>query len=734
MRIVPKRLVTLLGPSIFVVCNIFLFGPFTVYQGNINEFVVPLTSILSFFLFPALIIVLVLCSIGLLLPEGIHRRYVSILFILGILIWVQGNFLVWKYGLLDGQGIDWTRNVWRGWVDGSLWLVLFVLAILFYRQLYKMAAFASIVLISLQLVLLVSASIQKPEIWKVKSSLPISNTPPKEIFEFSSKQNVIHVILDEFQSTLFEEIINKDADYYYSVLEGFTFFKETTGSFPTTLLSIPAILSGRTYKNDIPMRKFIYSVLEGKTIPNILYDSGYEVDLIHTVHFYRKGRCSNSYLIPVPYGVTKQQYEQANSAAILDVVFFRCVPHVLKKAVYNNQVWLPILNLNKKGTKHREAARHFAHKAFLQDLIDNMSVKRSKPVYKFIHLTTTHWPIVLNEDCEYAGKILPFTWENIEIQAECSLNHFIEFLNRLKVIGAYESSLIIVNADHGYFHVPNSIDHVHLSNLDNQLGGDGDIVSNNEQFGKIVASALPLMAIKLPYRKGHLRISKAQTTLTDIPATICSILNLNDKFSGRSVFEIDSNEERERKFYYYDKIQNIDEVFFDHFDEFIINGSVFDRASWRLGLTYHSPELSYQTQKIDFGTKEAFRFLRFGWSAKEMCPKDGLTFNWALGNSASIFLSLPKNEAVRLTANVKTLKFNKPQHVTVKVDNKEIGTWKLSHNWVWQKYSIVIEPDENRPDVSIMEFTFSQHRKPQEEGDSRPLAVLFESVTLSEPT
>lgn len=726
MHVVLQRVLAVLSPSIFIVSNILLFGPFTVYQGNINELVVPFTSILSIFLFPGLILVSVLSAIGLLLPKELHRRYISILFILGILIWLQGNVLVWKYGLLDGQGIEWAKNVWRGWVDGTLWVLLLITAYLFYRQTYKIAAFASGVMVSLQLVFLVFMSVQKPEIWKEREKFSLPVSPPQEIFQFSSKQNIIQVMLDSFQSDIFQEIIDEEADHYYTALEGFTFFKETTGSFPTTKMSIPAIFSGQNYQNDITMPKFRNNVLKGRTITNVLYDCGYEVDFVNI----RGGRCSNIYYIPTPYGVTKQQYEKANSALILDLVLFRYAPHFIKKSIYNNQEWLiQRLLFTQVGLlthAKKKMFYYFSSKAFLNDIIANISVNRGKPVYKFFLLFTTHYPIVVDKDCEYAGKTLPHTRENTKRQCKCSLDHFIEFLNKLKLIGIYESSLIILQADTG------AGQKVKMKNMDTQL--DGDLISNKESLGKIVGSALPLMAIKPPNCKGPLNISEAQTTLTDIPATISSILNLNEKFNGQSVFEIDPNEVRERKFYYYKwRHENWQDDYFDHMDEFIIKGSVFDRASWRSGLTYHSPAKSlYKTEKIDFGTNEATSFKRFGWGGNEEGSKKGYTFNWALGSSASIFLSLPKNKAVLLTANVKSLPFSKSQHITIKMDGKEIGSWELSAPWNLVKHSIVIEPDEHRPDVSVAEFFFSQHRSP--EGDLRPLAVQFESLTLSELT
>jgi len=193
------------------------------------------------------------------------------------------------------------------------------------------------------------------------------------------------------------------------------------------------------------------------------------------------------------------------------------------------------------------------------------------------------------------------------------------------------------------------------------------------------------------------------------------------------------NEIRERKFYYYEwQHKNWQSQYLDYLTEFIIKGSVFDKTSWRLGPTYHSPKrISYKTEKIDFGTDKALQFFRFGWSDNEIST-EGETFNWAVGNSASLFLSLPKDKAVVLTANIQSLSFDKPQVIIIKVDSRKIGTWELTPAWKLEKHSIVIEPDKDRPDMSIVEFNFSQYRQPT--GDPRTLAVAFESITLSEET
>ena len=708
-----QKILSVLPPIIFILSNIFLFGPFTIYQGNVGEFGISFISIIKVFLLPSLILGSILSTLGISLSDKLHKRYVSVLFVLGLLFWIQGNVFVWKYGLFDGQGIDWTRARWRGWLDGALWLILLTSSFIFYKKYFKIVTTTSILIICLQIVFTGFSSIWKPDIWK--SDFLGLNVTPKWVGEFSASKNVIHFILDAFQSDIFEEIIERDREDYSKALEGFTFFKEATGSFPTTYLSVPAILSGQVYQNDIPILDFFKQTLTGKTIPNVLYDKGYEVDLIPAIETYRQGKSTHSYLIPDPYIGTIQDYKHAKSALMIDLVLFRNMPHFIKRYIYRDQQWF-IQKWFVQDTCMQ--FRHFGHEAFLRDIINTISPNRDKPVYKFYHFMTTHVPLLVNKDCECAGAVLPQTRENVFIQSKCSLDHFIEFLIKVKSLGIYDNSLIILQGDHG------SVASV-------ELGGQDDQSEGYDISSSVVASALPLMLIKPPGSNGPLRISKAPVMLSDVPATINSVLHLNDTFPGQSVFKILPEEIRERRYYDYRwKNSNWQSDYLPPLIEYTIIGSVFNRDSWQLGKQNpRAKNISFKTQEIDLGTDSATNYLRHGWGGNER-SEQGLTYMWALGKSASVFLSLPKNKAVRMTANVNSVIFPKPQVVTIKVDGQIIGSWTLSNRWQWQEPNIIIEPSEKRPDVSIIEFLFSQQL--MQKNDQRPLAVLFESITLDE--
>ena len=89
-------------------------------------------------------------------------------------------------------------------------------------------------------------------------------------------------------------------------------------------------------------------------------------------------------------------------------------------------------------------------------------------------------------------------------------------------------------------------------------------------------------------------------------------------------------------------------------------------------------------------------------------------------------IPLAKDKDVTLTANIRSARFDQPQIVTVKVDGAMVGQWELGTPEVWQSHSIVIEPDRNRPDASIVDFEFSQQLSPEEYRK----AVAFESIKL----
>jgi hypothetical protein len=582
-----KNFSALLGPILLIVINLFIIGPFTLFLGNIGEFRFPLSQLIVFFILAAIILLLVLVTIGILLPN--NQRYISILLSLGVLIWFQGNILVWKYGLMDGQGINWQHNVWRGWLDGALWVLLILAAVIFYKPIFKIAKFLSLLLLSFQLLLMGVQSFQTPKVWLSKSKSRLGTPPPQAIFDFSRKQNVILIILDGFQTDIFEEIIQENQEYN-SILQGFVFFKNTSGAFPTTKMSLPAILSGKLYKNQTNMTRYIRKQMRRKTIHRVLIKAGFEVDLV-CGRMYRGSRnhFTNYYRVIRPYGVSKSKFLLSNSTLVFDLVLFRHVPHFLKRVIYNDQAWFThgLVNREEISTFHYLGSRNF-----FNDFMKNISNTREKPVYKLIHLMHPHPPIVVDKDCKFCDKVLPTTRENLKNQGRCGLNQVVEFLNQLKSMQIYDSSLIIIQADHGAGIPPRS--------EDSDTPRTADFKKNNKKLLSIMGSAASLMLIKKPFSHGEMTTSTVPASLTDMPATLCHLLNLGKRFPGKSIFKLKPGEKRKRYYHYHPwKHQNWKDKFFESLEEYIIEGSIFNPKSWKKGQTFQPGMLLDKKSKTE---------------------------------------------------------------------------------------------------------------------------------------
>jgi hypothetical protein len=710
------RLALSLLPPLFLVLNLFLFLPVAVYQGNVEEFHVALKSILLQLLLPAAVLLVILAVAGFALRPGARMRLAAFIFATAVLVWIQGNLLVWRYGVFSGKDIEWGRYAVSGWVDSLIWIGGIALAVFFWKPVSKIAVFGSVVFISLQIASGAYSGFRNPAAWKAYAGTSEGRTPPTGLFAFSSGQNVLQIVLDGFESGFLAESIASDGDKYAKALDGFTWFDQATASFPSTQMSVPAILSGRIYENEVPTREFIRRVNRGSTVGNLLWDHGYEVDLICSPVFSFKASSSISYDVDVPYGVTQTQYDRVNGARMLDLALFRGAPQPLKRIIHNNQQWFVRRLVGRKIGKLEFSL--FSHKAFLDDMIRKMSLSGSKPVYKYLHLMTMHPPILVDRDCGFAPG-LPLSRKNRIAQARCALDQLAEFLAALKKAGVYDSALIVLQADHG------SDAGIPL------LHDDGNWIQKGlpEKPSVLASLATPLLAVKPPRAAGPLKTSEAPVELADVPMTISSLLNLPDTFPGRNVFSVEPGESRERRFIYYNWMKtNWENEYFEALDEFIISGDPRDWSSWRLARALKPPEVSFETSRIDFGIRQSNRFKRAGWGTNDKDPADGINMNWALGRSASIGVSLPADKPVVMTALVKSHPFQKAQVITVRVDRRVVGKWILDAPWIPAEYSVEIPPREGRPKVSLIEFEFSERLEPSSANGAR--AVQFRTITF----
>jgi len=187
----------------------------------------------------------------------------------------------------------------------------------------------------------------------------------------------------------------------------------------------------------------------------------------------------------------------------------------------------------------------------------------------------SHRPTVGNERCEFDG-FHRTTKANVINQSRCGLLGVVAVLRRMRELGIYQQSLIVLMGDHGAW-VP--VDTL-MNEQDNRTGVQPIWV----------AMATPVLAVKPPGVMGKLRVSGAPTSVVDVPATISDLLGLNTQFDGVSVFSISNEAQRMRSHLGYEYGTNPEaEDYLFPIQEYLVYGNTLDASAWYPGDNHLPP-------------------------------------------------------------------------------------------------------------------------------------------------
>ena len=568
------RVRTLLCPALLGPCQVLLLGPLTVHATNRAEFLAPVWRLAPGWIWLLAPVVGTLVAIGLVLPTRWFVRYVAVLFAIGVLLWVQGNVLLAEYGPLDGEGLDLAAHAWRAPLELGMWIGTIALAALFGAAITSAASVGSLLLVTLQgivLLLPLAAPPQPTSAGDPASPAATWRLPPPEIYQLSRTRNLIHIVLDMFPTERLIEIVDADRATFDRDWPGFTIFADHLGAFPTTKASMPAMYSGRAYRNEVAFDVFVARDAQ-PTVSQVLQHQGFHRRSLSAYGGHPledpAGDPAIQYTIPSPYS-TFRNYRDVTAAQLLDLSLFRHVPHGAKAAIYRDQQWL----LQPWVAARREvvAERAFSDVAFLTEFAQRATLGGDAPVYTFLHLLTPHTPVVTTADCTYPGQREAFTVESYTAQARCALSGVRALLDRLRALDLYESSAIVLTSDHGRLFPPVADDPFRETS------------SPAGPLDQIVPHATPFLAVKPVGSQGALRVSSAPTALTDVPATLLDLVGLpNTLGRGVSVFAL-GPEPRERTYAHYEwgNRNNWNTgPFFDVLHVFSVTGPVTTPESW----------------------------------------------------------------------------------------------------------------------------------------------------------
>lgn len=420
---------------------LMVFAPLEVYLTNKNEFWFGPKQILPIITCCLAVSILVLYGIYWLIRRN-KRFSVVYTILLGILIglYIQGNYIPRNYGVLDGTDIQWDQFANYGVASIILWAVIALLVIFACIKLNKIIYWAGQIIcacfLAVQIITIGVLILQIPTYSKNINTVVTS----QGLYELSDNKNVVVFLLDAFDSSILLDMLERDeGEKCKQVLEDFTYYPDASGGYPSTMGSLPFILTGKWYENEVPYAEYVENAYKETDLYDVLQEENYNIGLYTDSLFINSqtDRYENvftgQYQLTKPAGFIRSLYKMA---------IFNYVPHQIKRyfVTYSEDF------LKYRKTEKKESVYSYDVPEFYDGLLENrLKLNTEKNVFRFYHLDGTHPPFTFDGNLENDYD----TEFNVYDEAMGCCNLLNEYFEQLKQLGIYDNTAVIIMADHG---------------------------------------------------------------------------------------------------------------------------------------------------------------------------------------------------------------------------------------------------------------------------------------------
>lgn len=423
---------------------LFLYAPFELYFSNKSDFWFDFYSMigidLALFVGCAAFIYLLLF-----LSNLIHPILYRVIYCAGAIcffcLYIEGNFLAKDLPMLDGRDIDWnalsTHRVFSILVIAILIAAVVVLVrIVKFKKAEIILQYALLGLSAILLITVITEGVMNNGF--AKKTRIIVNKDGE--FDYSTDRNVIILVIDAVDGDVFEEAL-KDHPEYYDDFKDFTYYRNMMSTYTQTRQSIPYLFSGVWFEggNSDAEDQYITDSIKDSEMLNRLAAAGYrlgfyEVDAL-------PGESERLFSFE---NVKKDRIPPIDVSSFLKsqtkLVGYRYAPLDLKRkcVVY----YRDFLTDSKSAAK--DNLFYDYNDGFLNDVHNAEFATSEEKCFKLLHIEGAHVPFRYDS---YANKVESGTYKE---SVEASVYVAAEYIKKLKEIGVYDNSVILIMADHGF--------------------------------------------------------------------------------------------------------------------------------------------------------------------------------------------------------------------------------------------------------------------------------------------
>ncbi len=690
------------------VSQVFFFVPLQIFLNNITEFSVSFAHLCFLFLLASSGLIAVLYFAAGKLPAQIFLAAVTFL---SVVAFIESKILFGfaRHRPFDGTLIDWEALSTLSNIEIASILSLALLVVVFRRR-QELFYSVSLFILLFHGIGFLHATITGFDSIR-QSARTFQDLSPyfRDCYRLSRERNVIHIVPDNTPGALMYEIVTSDFDRYSEVFDGFTLFTRAAGRYPRSFASISFFMTGRgpnpgrDFVPSLPFtRKYIWRTLNEHSIVNTLALHDFRT----FAYQWRGSYCAGSYTACTAGDVFHGQTISSGKAThtgrvgldLVDIALFQVTPVLIRRYIHNDERWF--LSRLVKTTR--------TYSAIFDLFLENMTTDERAGSYNYFHVAGGHSPILFDENCAYVGT-QKGNYENIRAQVTCTLLQLERLVQKLKQLGIYDETMIIMHSDHGNPWLTPSLNSV----------GDAVILP------RVSGGANPAILVKPPKMRGLLRFSRAPVSIGDVPATINDAFGLDGQFPGIPMLSVSETSERERVFLWYelepggpweDVLEALPKVV-----RYRIRGDLFSREAWIL------PSPSDLEEAPAALTMDHPRFSRFALGFSTLWDRERPK-RWVEGALARAHLSFPTEGKAQLVFDTDLPPWITGQSMEVSVNDLIVAKLDEQDLAGSKRHVISVPHDLPRRKVNVIEFAMGKAANPG--NDNRLLSVVFAYVGL----
>ncbi len=564
-----ERLVYGLIAAFFFTFTIYFVAPLEIVAGASQDLVYSMGDVWWTLLLPDLGIIAGITLVLTLLRGKAFNIGLVLVFAVGLSAYVQALFLNTGLPAANGDTIVWADHMPMQVVSTIVWLVIIAAALVFgilrSRRSQGVVAIVAVCLVIVQGVGLVSLAFTPSASGVSEASDAKVVMTEDQMYTVNPNHNVVVFILDTYDTAYLKRILRDFNPDLLDGFDGFTNYENATSAMIPTRFAIPEMLTGQMPSFDETYETYAAERYERSDFLQSIYDANYSIGL------YTDSMRISALPADEQRAITSKT---VNIHSLPDSMmdYWGCVYSLFQMGQYRDVLW-PFkwafwyytdqinraMVASDEDTAPDETVYVMDDVRYYNRLSEfglTLEDGDYDGAFRFIHLLGSHYPFSYDEEANFIGD----DESNVFRQSQGALHIMKTYIAKLKEVGVYENTTIIITADHGYWTI--TLDPLEETSTPIMF-------VKPEQSAEL--DALPMATDEKPV--SHLDL---QATILDAMGLDYSEYTQRDEWAGYSMFGyIDPDRVR-----YYLTTDSLEDLTAVQFREYEIDGNALDWENW----------------------------------------------------------------------------------------------------------------------------------------------------------